>query len=42
MCGVERKCIQCFSRETVRKETTWKIEDGRWWIGLMWLWIEDM
>jgi hypothetical protein len=24
MCGVEEKCIQGFSRETIRKEVTWK------------------
>jgi hypothetical protein len=30
------------SRETIRKETTWKTQDGRWWSGLMWLWIGDM
>jgi hypothetical protein len=42
MCGVEEKCIQGFSRETIRKETLWKTQDGRWWSGLMWLWIGDI
>jgi hypothetical protein len=39
MCEVEEKCIQDFSRETMRKETTWKAQDRWWWSGLMWLWI---
>jgi len=30
LCGVEEKCIQGFSKETVRKGTTWKTGvDGR-------------